>query len=174
MNDYSDLLYTIMSIVIFSFLLLQANSLILRNEAVTVDHEYEKTAIAVAQSIIDEAKTKLFDQNMTPNNIPQGFTGPGQLGNRNGRPTRDMFTVFDDYHRLENVEDEDVISTPLGDYRIEVTVTYFDYGFGGAPEFEDADDDAGKSTSKRMRVTATSVANNESATLEYIKSFFTQ
>ena len=166
MNDFTDLLYTIMAVVIFSFLLLQANSLILRNETVTVDHEYEKTAIAVAQSIIDEAKTLAFDNNMEPNNIPQDFTAPGQLGKSN--VARHLFTAFDDFNGYD-----EPLSTPLGDYRVVVTVTYFDYGIGSVPEYEDGSEDDGKSTSKRMTVTATSIANNESATLEYIKSFFT-
>ena len=164
MNDYTDLLYTIISVVIFSFLLLQANSLILRNEAVTVDHEYEKTAIAVSQSIIEEAKTKFFDENTSPNNIPQSFTPPGQLGSN---LTRDQFTAFDHYNGYN-----ETIATPLGDYRVEVTVTYFSYNLGGVPETDEDDEDVGKSTSKRMTVMATSQANNESATLEYIKSFF--
>ena len=158
MNDFSDLFYTIFSIVIFSFLLLQANSLMLRNDNVTVDHEYEKTAIALAQSIIEEAKSLDFDENMSPNSIPGGFNAPGQIEKSN--LNRDEFTAFDHFHNYV-----DTIPTQLGDYEISVTVSYA----ASEPPFENIDT---KSTSKRMTVTASSVANNDSATLEYIKSFF--
>ena len=166
MNDYSDLLYTIMSIVIFSFLLLQANSLILRNDSVTVDHEYEKTAIAVAQSIIDEAKTRAFDSHAGPGNIPDGFNDTfgfdGDLGedhDEEENPKRGFFTTFDDYHGYNGV-----VTTLLGDYTVDVVVTYVN---NEAP-FEEV---GFKTTSKRMSVTATSADNNESATLVYIKSY---
>ena len=158
MNDYSDLLYTIMSIVIFSFLLLQANSLILRNEAVTFDHEYEKTAIALAQSIIDEAKTLDFDENMSPNNIPGGFNSPGQIAKSN--LDREEFTVFDHFQGYEAR-----VPTQLGDYDIIVSVSYAN----SAPPYENIDE---KSSSKRMEVTASSVTSDDSVTLVYIKSYF--
>ncbi len=158
MNDYSDLLYTIMAVVIFSFLLLQANSLVLRNDAVTVDHEFEKTAIAVAQSIIDEAKTRDFDPNTSPSTIPDDFRPPGQMG-WNGTTPREQFTAFDDYHNYS-----ELVQTPLGNYQVTVTVRYIN----NEPPF---DVSAVQTPSKRMTVQATSVDNNESATLVYIKSY---
>jgi len=165
MNDYSDLLYTIMSIVIFSFLLLQANSLILRNESVTVDHEYEKTAIALAQSIIEEAKRTAFDENMDPNNIPDNFRPRGDFGPPTS-VTRDQFTVFDYYDGYE-----EVITTQLGEFRVNVTVTYVENlnpDVSGSSYAEAG----GKTESKRMTVTATSEDNGEGASLIYIKSYF--
>ena len=165
MNDYSDLLYTIMSIVIFSFLLLQANSLILRNESVTVDHEYEKTAIALAQSIIDEAKRTAFDENMNPNNIPENFRPRDQFGPPSGA-TRDEFTVFDHYDGFE-----EVIPTQLGEFRINVTVTYAENPTPDIPGSTYVVV-SGKRESKRMVVTATSEDNGEGASLVYIKSYF--
>jgi len=165
MNDFSDLLYTIMSIVIFSFLLLQANSLILRNEAVTVDHEYEKTAIALAQSIIEEAKRTDFDENMDPNNIPENFRTRGDFGPPTDF-TRDQFTVFDHYDGYV-----ETIPTQLGDFRVNVTVTYAENLTPDIPgsSYVEA---SGKRESKRMMVTATSEDNGEGATLVYIKSYF--
>ena len=158
MNDYSDLLYTIMSVVIFSFLLLQANSLILRNDAVTVNHEFEKTAIGVAQSIIDEAKTRAFDPDMSPGSIPDGFRPPGQMG-WNGTTPRDQFTSFDDYHDYT-----EIVQTQLGNYEVSVFVEYVEnespFAVSGT-----------QTVSKRMTVQATSDDNNESATLVYIKSY---
>ena len=158
MNDYSDLLYTIMSVVIFSFLLLQANSLILRNESVTVNHEFEKTAIGVAQSIIDEAKTRAFDPDMSPGTIPDGFRPPGQMG-WNGTTPREQFTSFDDYHNYT-----EVVQTGLGNYQVVVEVRYVE----NEPPF---DVSAVQTVSKRMTVQASSMDNNESATLVYIKSY---
>ena len=161
MNDFTDLFYTIFSVVIFSFLLIQANSLILSNESVAIDHEYEKTAISVAQSIIDEAKTRDFDINMNSSGIPGTFRDPSQFGT-NSLP-REQFTAFDDYHIFAN--DPLEVSTPLGDYDVTVQVTYVD----DDPPF---DISTVQTMNKRMTVTATSTANNEIATLVYIKSFF--
>ncbi len=158
MNDFSDLFYTIFSIVIFSFLLLQANSLMLRNDTVMVDHEYEKTAIALAQSIIEEAKTLDFDVNMSPNDIPGDFEESGNFGNHN--LDREEFTAFHHFHGHN-----ETIPTQLGNYVINVTVEYVDSN----PPFGPI---GGTSTSKRMTVTASSVANDDFATLVYIKSFF--
>jgi len=157
MNDYSDLFYTVFSIVIFSFLLLQANSLVLRNESVTVDHEYEKTAIALAQSIIEEAKVLAFDEEMSPNDVPNEFTPPGQLGSN---ALREDFTAFDHFHGFN-----ETVPTQLGDYVINVTVEYVDT----EPPFNSV---GNRTTSKRMTVTASSTANNDTATLVYIKSYF--
>jgi hypothetical protein len=165
MNDYSDLLYTIMSIVIFSFLLLQANSLILRNESVTVDHEYEKTAIALAQSMIEEAKRTAFDENMNPNNIPQNFRARDDFGPPTGF-TRDEFTVFDHY---DGHEEE--ILTQLGIFRINVTVVYVENPTPDIPGSSYVEV-SGKRESKRMTVTATSLDNGEAASLSYIKYYF--
>ena len=165
MNDYSDLLYTIMSVVIFSFLLLQANSLILRNESVTVDHEYEKTAIALAQSIIEEAKRTAFDENMNPNNIPENFRPRDDFGPPSGA-TRDQFTVFDHYDGYV-----ETIPTQLRDFTINVTVTYVENPTPDIPGSSYVFVN-GKRESKRMTVTATSEANGESAALVYIKSYF--
>ncbi len=161
MNDFTDLFYTIFSIVIFSFLLLQANSLLLSNEEVTIDHEYEKTAISVAQSIIDEAKTRDFDINMSSSGIPGSFRETTQFGT-NGIQ-REKFTAFDDYHVFLN--DPLLVRTPLGDYDVTVLVEYVDT----EPPFDVSTE---KTMNKRMTVTATSTANNESATLVYVKSFF--
>ena len=157
MNDFSDLFYTIFSIVIFSFLLLQANSLMLRNDGVTVNHEYEKTAIALAQSIIEEAKSLDFDENMSPGDVPNEFTPPGELGSN---ALRKDFTAFDHFNGYNAT-----VATQLGNYEIDVTVEYVD----SEPPFDPV---GGRTTSKRMTVTASSVANDDFATLVYIKSFF--
>jgi len=166
MNDYSDLFYTVFSIVIFSFLLLQANSLILRNDSIMIDHEFEKTAIALAQSVIEEAKKTAFDENMNPNNIPENFRPQDQFGPPTGF-TRDQFTVFDHYHGYE----EDNIPTQLGEFRINVTVTYVENPNPDVPGSSYVDV-TGKRESKRMTVTATSLNNGESASLVYVKSYF--
>jgi len=167
MNDFSDLLYTIMSIVIFSFLLLQANSLILRNETVTVDHEFEKTAIAAAQSIIDEAKTRAFDWAILDGTDPSSF--PEEFVGFDGRESvRENFAAFDDYHLFN--ETPLIIPTELGDYEVTITVEYVDVeDIGGVTVVSLPSEPT--TFNKRMTVRATSVANNESATLVYVKSY---
>ncbi len=161
MSDYSDLLYTIFSIVIFSFLLLQANSLILKNDAVTVNHEYEKTAIALAQSIIDEAKTLPFDSNTNPTDIPDDFLDPnhGDFG-WDLTTERRFFTKFDDFDGYG-----ETVPTQLGNYVIAVTVSYVN----NEPPFDEVNL---PTVSKRISVTASHVATDDSATLVYIRTFF--
>jgi len=172
MNDFSDLLYTIMSVVIFSFLLLQANSLILRNETVTVDHEFEKTAIAVAQSIIDEAKTKAFDwaiiDGVDPDEFPGEFLGFGARGGSE----RESFAVFDDYHFYnESNENPLIVPTPLGNYTVMITVDFVDVEDVGGVTVVSLPSEP-TTFNKRMTVTASSTANDDFATLVYIKSYF--
>lgn len=157
MNDYSDLFYTVFSIVIFSFLLLQANSLILRNELVTIDHEYEKTAIAVAQSIIEEARTKPFDANMNPDN----FTEYGSFGQPETK-SRDEFLTFDDYHNYTERVQIDL----QGFYDVRVMVDYVT----NDPPFDIVNGE--QTMRKRMSVTVSDMDENDIVTLSYIKSFF--
>ena len=161
MNDFTDLFYTLFSVVIFSLLLLQANNLILRNESAIFEHEYEKTGIALAQSIIEEAKTKPFDSNMSSNDIPNEFSINQWV---EGTP-RQLIPAFDFYNDYR-----DTVQTDLGRYEIFVAVTFVT-DENGSPPFGFT---GGNTVNKRMTVQVTGPTETDArtVTLSYIKSYF--
>lgn len=111
MVGYTEVLQTIAAMFLFSLILLNSNRMIQRNNIMQVEGELEQETIAIAQDVIEEARTKEFDQitvdnSLPPVNIPADFTNPTSLGT-DGETTRDTFNDFDDYHGWnESVETE--------------------------------------------------------------------
>lgn len=161
MNDYTDLFYTLFAVVIFAVFLLVANNVIVRNEVSKVDLEYEKTAISMAQSIIEEARTMTFDQalldGVDQGDLPGGFRET--LGAPAGMQRRD-FTVFDHFHGYT-----DTLSTQIGDYVVDAEVVYVD---GEHPHDEVSD----PTFHKKLTVVVRSLESRKGATKTYIKSQF--
>ncbi|MEX0681379.1 MAG: hypothetical protein WD097_08360 [Balneolales bacterium] len=161
MNDVSDLIFTMASIVIFSFLLLQANHAMVRNDVVMVEHEYENSGISLAQSLINEARMTAFDETTegggAPESMPSGFRE--QLGPPVGI-SRPDFTVFDYYHGYS-----DTITTQLGSYVMDVTVSYVN----SEPPYEET---GGPTFSKKLEATVREVQTEQSARLSYIKTYY--
>lgn len=161
MNDFSDLFFTMASIVIFSILLLQANHFMLRNDIVMVDHEYESIGIALAQSIIDEARNKPFDEALAdgidPDDMPGAFRE--ERGPHSGM-TRPDFGVFDHYHGYQ-----DTVSTQLGPFAREVTVTYVE----SEPPFEPTNQ---PTYSKKITAEVRRLQSEKSVRLSYIKTYY--
>src|SRR5437870_4607248 len=58
----NNLMLTMGAIVLFTVFLLSANSILLDNSKIADESEYTLTAVALAQSVIDEAKMKSFDE----------------------------------------------------------------------------------------------------------------
>src|SRR5215831_14572787 len=58
----ANMMLTIGALVIFGIFLGAANKLMIGNNQVASQNEFYITAISLAQSVIDEAKTKAFDQ----------------------------------------------------------------------------------------------------------------
>lgn len=122
MVGYSEVLQTIGAMIIFSMILLSANRMIQRNTFLQVQGELEQEVVALAQDIIEEGRTKEFDENSMgaapPANIPGDFTAPGSLGPE-GESTRSDFDDFDDYNGWE-----DIVNTEHGDFSINAEVFY--------------------------------------------------
>lgn len=78
----SSLLLTIGSLVMLGLFMLSANGLISDNIHTAEENEYYLTALSLAQSVIDEAKTKSFDQVTVTSVVssPSAFTTPAGLG----------------------------------------------------------------------------------------------
>lgn len=127
MIGYSEVLQTMGAMVIFSFILLNANRLIQRNTVFQINAELEQEVVALAQDIIEESRTKEFDANSTGNlppvNIPGDFTDPNGLGplGTNSEDERHEFNDFDDYNGWE-----DDIETEHGSFNIKTQVYYVD------------------------------------------------
>jgi len=124
MNGYSEVINVIGAIIVFSMILLSANSMIIRNGLIQVEGELEQEVISLGQEIIDEALSKSFDavtHNATvpPTLIPGGFTAPGGLGPGAGETTRADFNDFDDYDGWS-----DTFTTTHGDFDISARVFY--------------------------------------------------
>lgn len=56
MNDYSDIIYTMGALIIFSMLSLQATRMLVQSDQLQVESEIEYNAVALAQDFIDQIK----------------------------------------------------------------------------------------------------------------------
>lgn len=114
------------AMIIFSMILMSANSMIQRNSMMQIDGELEQEVISLGQEIIEEARSKSFD-NVTVNAaappavIPGGFTGSGNLGADGGETNRTAFNDFDDYDGWSTT-----MTTNHGDFEVSVDVFYVD------------------------------------------------
>lgn len=170
MVGYSEVLQTMGAMVLFSLILLSSNRLIQRNTYLQIEGELEQEVVALAQDIIEEARTKEFDEISVgaaapPANIPGDFTGPTYLGPESGESKRQDFDDFDDYD-----EWTDEIETEHGKFNIEAHVFYAD------PTSYDST--GSRSTFKKMRVfITTSYLRNAAGdknlyNLEFIRNYY--
>lgn len=137
MTGYAEVFQTIGAMVIFSLILLSATSMMQRNTYMQIEGELEQEVVALAQDIIEEGRTKEFDEvsvdaTAPPAAIPGDFVVPSNLGpetsgtqnddlNGNGEVSRHEFDDFDDYNGWE-----DVIETEHGKFNIRAEVFYVD------------------------------------------------
>jgi len=126
MIGYSEVLQTIGAMIIFSVILMNANHMIHRNSMMQVQSELEQEVIALGQEVIEEARTKSFDQitvdaEAPPSLIPGGFTSPGGLGPGGAETTRRSFNDFDDYNNWS-----DIFTTEHGEFEVSAEVYYVD------------------------------------------------
>ena len=120
MNDFSDLLFTMAGMLLFSMLVLHTNAAILANERIPLRNEFEKTAFTMAQALVNEARSMAFDeavaQGQQPGPLPSSFRqNPGPQA---GMERRDFF-AFDHFHGHI-----DTVYTASGTFRREAQVWY--------------------------------------------------
>lgn len=126
MIGYSEVLQTMAAMIIFSMILMNANSMIHRNSTLHIDGELEQEVISLGQEIIEEARSKSYD-NVTVNAsappalIPGGFTAAGSLGTDSPETIRTTFNDFDDYDGWSTT-----MTTTHGDFAVSVEVFYVD------------------------------------------------
>lgn len=143
MVGYSEVLQVIGAMVIFSFILLSATSMIQRNTYMQVEGALEREVVAVAQDIIEEARTQDFDEvtvdkSLPPADIPGDFTGSATLGPE-GESSRSDFDDFDDYD-----EWSETVKTEHGNFNLSAEVFYV--------TSENHDSTGSRTTFKKIRV----------------------
>jgi hypothetical protein len=106
------MILTIGAILLFGVFLNTSNQLMIGNNQIAATNEYYVSALAIGQSIIDEAKTKAFDEATVSVKVtaPTSLTAVGSLGREGG---------------AENVPSPDTLAAT---------------GFGSATRFDDIDD----------------------------------
>lgn len=128
MSGYTEILQSMLAIVLVSLLIINANRAIVVNNAIYVEGSLEDQVIAIAQDYIDESRTTTFDAftggGNVPVNIPGGFTGANSLGPGAGENSRDDFSDFDDY----NGWNETILASDGVEYDISISVSYYQNG----------------------------------------------
>lgn len=125
MIGYSEVIQTMAAMIIFSMILMNANRMMHRNTVMQVEGELEQEVIALGQEIIEESRTKSFDEitvgaTAPPADIPGDFTATASLG-PDSETSRRYYDDFDDYNNHT-----EVAQTAHGDFNISVEVYYVD------------------------------------------------
>lgn len=78
----SNTIITMMCLMLLGIFVLSINTMILNNSKSSFYNEYYLTAISLGQSVIDEAKTKAFDERTISKSYTSSdsMTAPGSLG----------------------------------------------------------------------------------------------
>lgn len=177
MNDYSDLVFLMGAMVLFSVFANNANDTMVRGNILLVQAEVEYTAIAISQNILDEARSRTFDQMIAAAGgggagqqigntgllgnagVPNGFTPVNSLGPDTGEAYPN-FNDFDDYHGLDIIR-----ASEYGDYTIQAAVMYVT---DAAPTVNANT----RTTLKRITVTVTHPELTNSIVASYIKTYY--
>ncbi len=121
----SNIILALGALVVFGMVLTSSNRLMTGNTQIAEQNEYYITGISIGQSIIDEAKTKAFDEKTAGLTMPVNFasvlTLPGKLG-----PEISL-------HSCERVPSPDTALTTL-------PYSPSNPGFRSAASFNDVDD----------------------------------
>jgi len=172
MIGYTEVIQTMAAMIIFSMILISANSMIQRNTTMQIFGELEQEVISLGQEIIEEARSKSYDKqtqgDMPPSIIPGGFTPTSEFPTKEDQQNRQrsQFTAFEDYHNWS-----EIITTPHGDFNISVEVYYAD-----ETTFERVEN---QTTFKKIDVTVTSEflrGGNEPKIykLEFIRNYYAE
>ena len=150
------------ALVIFTVSSVYLNESKLENTERIMVAEFKATALELAQSFIEEAGAKSFDEASTggiPTDLPAGFTAAGSLGPESGE-TYPLFDDVDDFNNWTRA-----IVTPRADYTVSARVSYADsisYSAGYA----------GKTFYKVMSVSVKSLYFNDSLMCQYLYGYF--
>lgn len=143
----ANMMLTIGAILLFGIFLSSTNKLMIGNNQIASQNEYYIAGISLAQSLIDEAKTKAFDENTIGQDTmvaKSKLTAPGSLGKDGAAETfsfpdtaissAPFSTAYKGYKSISKYDDVDdyngysrlVNTTRAEGYRISATVRYGD------------------------------------------------
>lgn len=156
-----EFLLTLGAIVIFGMTVLSVNRLALSNSEAIVNQQVELYALNLAQRLIEEGKTRAFDEftiSNTPATLPAGFTPtPLDHGVTEAYPN---FDDVDDFNGLTLVQ-----TTPMGQMTVTVAVNYV------SEANLDSIVDPTKTFYKKMSVQVQSEALSNAVQAEYVFAF---
>lgn len=169
----SEFLYVVLAILFFSGLNSSINKFLMLNREDILAKEFEYRAVAVAQEIIESAKTRNFDANLTepldgfdPDTPPTTFENPYSM--THGNETWPNFNDIDDfcggYSNNGYVPFETTIETPRGNYDVSMIVYYVSPSNLEEPSYT-------RQYSKKLVVTVSNEHLARDITLEHVFSF---
>jgi hypothetical protein len=155
-----NMMLTIGVIVLLTLFTLSANKIILQNKISSSESEYIITAIGLAQSVINEAKTKSFDEKVASGSVTSAsqLTPSASLGKETGespvQPDVSSSSTFQSYSKFDDIDDYNgytrSVSTPrAGGYTVNVAVSY-------VSETDPETSSSSQTYCKKMTVTVTS------------------
>ena len=157
----SNMVLTIGALLLFGTFLTSSNRLMTGNTQIATQNEYNVTALAIAQSVIDEAKLKAFDEQTVTQSVvsPLLLTASASLkydGITETAPSPDTLSSlgYSSIRLYDDVDDYNgytrTVNTPRAEgYNVSVVVAYA----------SETSPDSSKSTQtycKTMKVTVTS------------------
>jgi hypothetical protein len=139
----ANMMLTIGSILIFGLFLSTSNKMMTGNSQIAAQNEYYVAGLSLAQSVIDEAKSKAFDEKTIDSirTTPAAMTAVGSLGKEGGEavPATDTLSSLAPYSaankgymsavRFDDVDDYNrytrLVNTPRAEgYRLSVSINY--------------------------------------------------
>jgi hypothetical protein len=176
MSDISEIIYVLGAVVLFSLFAITINKSMVINTESTVESEIEYNAIAVAQSIIDQARQRAFDEVMVAKNVLElstrsqtllnSFTAPVSLGPE-ASEVYPQYDDFDDF-KLTNFQ----MTTEYGNYTVNSTISYVNVSYNSTTGVYDVSNSAIRTYHKRLLVSVTHPSLPNPVSLEYIKTFY--
>jgi len=149
----AELLILLGAIVIWGIYTLSINEARFNNEISIMQSQFEISAVGVANSYLEEAKSKAFDEillSSTSSTLPDSFMAPGSMGVDAG----EIYPNFDDIDDFHNYTVSDTTSEGFV-YTVSITV-----GYVATSDFDNFS--AIRTFYKRMNVTISSpdLSNN--------------
>ncbi len=169
-----NLILTICAFVLLGSLLLTDNNIVTNSVQLSAENEVSAEAIGLAQSLVDEAKTKAFDQNTAGGvEVPDSSGMSAYLGpdggetifmpdtlGPNGYGSLQKFNDVDDYNGYWRI----IRNSSLQGDTVRAAVTYTSPASPDVPA-------AGKNYCKKLTVTFTSPLISRSYSLSYIFAY---
>lgn len=132
----ANMILTIGAILLFGVFLNTSNQLMIGNNQIASTNEYYISALAIGQSVIDEAKTKSFDEKTLTLKLTtvDSLTAVNALGREGGAenvpsPDTESLGVFSSSQRFDDVDDYNnyrrLVNTARAEgYNVLVTLNY--------------------------------------------------